>query len=284
VSARRRPPGDYPPTEHLLRDLGLWTEAFADPPRAGLEVVPALCDGAGALAMGPLAVLVDVLAGGSALAAAEGGWIATSDLQLSLLGSGGPGDAVAESRVLRAGRSSVVLEVSVARAGAPVALATVAFARLATEGAFQRGAIAAAPAGARHRFSDTGAQLDEPFERALGFEWQRDRAVLPVRAYVGNSLGAIQGGVVAAFCAFAAERAVAGTGAARASDLGVHFLALGRQGPMEARPRIVRQRGGNATVRVELVDRGAGDRLCAVATAQIPLPAPLPGEGATSAR
>jgi len=50
-------PQDYPPPRHVLRDLRLWAEAAAEPPAAGIPVVPELFGATGACSAGALAVL-----------------------------------------------------------------------------------------------------------------------------------------------------------------------------------------------------------------------------------
>jgi acyl-coenzyme A thioesterase PaaI-like protein len=70
-----------------------------------------------------------------------------------------------------------------------------------------------------------------------------------------------------------AERAVqtrvrAGGGApVVTTDVTMHYLAMGRAGPIRTRAHVLRSAGEATLVRVELRDFGADDRLLAVATA-----------------
>ena len=95
---------------------------------------------------------------------------------------------------------------------------------------------------------------------------------MPVGAYVRNTIGAVQGGVVALLADTAGARAVSsalGAGStAVAVDLQITYLATGRVGPMVTRvgPVSVAPASGSGQVVVELVDSGAGDRLTAVVT------------------
>ena len=52
-------------------------------------------------------------------------------------------------------------------------------------------------------------------------------------------------------------------------DLSVHFLAIGRVGPMRTRAWLLRETGEALLLRVEARDAGAEDRLCTIATATV---------------
>jgi uncharacterized protein (TIGR00369 family) len=265
-------PRDYPPAEHVLRDLRLWSDGGAEPPCAGLPVVPGLFGATGACSAGALALLVDVVAGGAALRAAEGGWIATSDLRVHLLRAVASGELVARAEALRSGRTSVLVEVEVESAGAVVAHGTVGFARLEAKGDYQT--RAREPRVARVDWGAGSRGLDRPLAERLGVAVPDAGAgvlELPVTPYVGNSLGGLQGGIAVALLDLAAEAA----GAARLGrpvamrDLSVHFLAIGRAGPVRTQARVLREGADALLLRVEARDAGAQERLCAVATATV---------------
>src|SRR4051812_20697236 len=121
----------YPPDQHLLRDLRL---SFAHDEvgvasRAWLPVVPEICTDAGFARAGALATLVDVIGGGLAAAAAHPNWIATADLTLHTVAGAASGATVeARGRTLRAGRTTVVLEVGLSDdTGRELGLATMSF-------------------------------------------------------------------------------------------------------------------------------------------------------------
>ena len=271
-------PQDYPPAQHVLRDLRLWSEAGAEPPVAGMPVVPELFGATGACSAGALGVLVDAVAGGAALraarngAAAASGWIATSDLRLHWLAPVRSGELVARAQALRSGRTNVVLEVEVHAAGSLVAHAAVAFSRLEAQGEYQQ-----RPRGerlGRVAFGVAGAGVARPFAEALGA--QRGAAAageleLPLAPYVGNSLGGLQGGVAVALLDLAAE-AAGGAWLGRPAatrDLAVHFLALGRRGPIRTRATRLRRADEDVLLRIESRDAGAENRLCTLATATV---------------
>ena len=66
----------------------------------------------------------------------------------------------------------------------------------------------------------------------------------------------------------AAARARLGRPAAT-RDLSVHFLAIGRKGPLRTGARVLRSDGDGLLLRVEARDAGAEDRLCTIATATV---------------
>ncbi len=290
MTETRALPQDYPPARHVLRDLALWSEAGAEPPRAGIAVSAQLFGATGACAAGALAVLVDAVAGGAALRAAPErtapgaavqraapsaevqGWIATSDMRLHWLEPVRGGELIARTRELRSGRTSIVLEVEVCAGPRPVAHGTVAFSRLEAQGEYQR-----RPRAERFGRVDFGAGstgFPQPWRECIGarvVDAASGVLELPLTPYVGNSLGGPQGGIAVALLDFAAEAAggvVLGKPVAT-RDLAVHLLAIGRKGPLRTHATLLRRVGDEALLRVESRDTGAGDRLCALATATV---------------
>lgn len=270
MAESERLPREYPPPRHMLRDLRLVTERDSDGVRAWLPAVPEL-EGAGGVRLGVIATLVDVAGGGAALEALNPDWIATSDLAVHRLEIPVAGWMEARPRVVRAGRSSVVLEVDVRSGEGRAALATMGFARLQARGGAQR--HREEPEG-RFEFALPESGLRRPFLEEIGAHTRDARAgvvELALSPYVGNSLGALQGGVAAVLLDRAAELAGgAALGAEVAvSDLAIHFIALGRAGPMRTRAQLLRRRERGALLRVELCDAGAQGRLGALATAWV---------------
>ena len=267
----RQLPTDYPPAQHVLRDLRLWSEAGAEAPCAGMPVAPELFGAASACSAGALAVLVDAVAGGAALRAAAG-WIATSDMRLHWLAPVRSGELVARAEALRSGRTNIVIEVEVHAAASLVAHATVAFSRLEAQGEYQQ-----RPRGerlGRVAFGAESAGFGRPWAEALGarlVDAAAGAVELPLGPYVGNSLGGLQGGVAVALLDLAAE-AAGGAWLGRPAatrDLAVHFLALGRSGPIRTGVTRLRRVGEDVLLRIESRDAGAEDRLCTVATATV---------------
>lgn len=271
--------GEYPPPHHLLRDLGIWIERDAAGGRAGLTVTPQLCSGgehaAGGVRAGVLATLVDVLGGSEATRVVAPDWIATCDLVLHLVSSVRAGSVLATPSVLRKGRSTVVIEIELAAgedASTLVGLATLTFSVLEARGEHQRrDESAQAP---RTDFARADTMLDEPLADRLGcriVSAAEGIVELVPTPYCGNTLGAIQGGALAVLTDLAAEAAGRALGERHwvTSDLALHYLALGRQGPIRTRARILRRDEASALLRIEARDESADHRLVTAATATV---------------
>ncbi len=209
-----------------------------------------------------------MLGGGLAASAAEPGWIATADLTLHLVGAARPGSVVeARAEVLRAGRTTVVIEVAlVDEDDRNIGIATMSFAVLARrETNPEIGSI-------RHSSSTmatTESRLRQHLLDELGVVVQdTHRGVIdvPVIEWSLNSMGAMQGGVVATVAEVAAEHALrAATGeAVVVTDLYVAYLGFGKIGPVRSAVEILGTAPGHGAARVELVDSGADDRLMTV--------------------
>jgi len=263
--------GSYPPERHLLRDLLLWTERSESGPRTGLELVPGLLGPGGEARLGVLATLADVAGGELAVRSARPGWVATSELVLHRLRPHQGARLEARPALVRRTRTTIVLEVALSDGGAgALALATMTFAVLpAREGQRRMGVGADAP---RTEFALPGSGLDEPLARRVGarlLDAASGYFELALAPYVGNSLGALQGGAAALLVDLAAEAA---GGAALGSaclprDLALNYLALAREGPVRTEARVLRADAAGALLRVELRD-GAGG-LAALATAAV---------------
>ncbi|HKA14777.1 MAG TPA: hypothetical protein VKH41_07155 [Myxococcota bacterium] len=263
----------YPPAEHMLRDLRLeiWRRDN------GVEVrgpaVPELHSRAGAVGAAALGVAVDVIGGNLSLRAVQPDWCVTSALNLHLLRPL-TRDFEVTGAPLRAGATQVVLDVEVSdgdRAAGPCAVASLAFTRISRRANTMPFVQAAAE---RFTFADGGSRLRAPFLAQIGcrvLDAETGAVELPVSDYVRNSVGALQGGAVVALVDAAAEsvasaRMVEGTAT---QDLQLHFLALGRVGPVRSRTRWLAGSPREARLRVELVDAGQGDRLMAVAVVRL---------------
>jgi acyl-coenzyme A thioesterase PaaI-like protein len=81
--------------------------------------------------------------------------------------------------------------------------------------------------------------------------------------YVANSIGTINGGVLAVLVEVAAEALCPGRAA---TDMQIHFLSQLKVGPARTRGHVLREQSGHAVATVEIVDAGNDDRLLALAT------------------
>jgi uncharacterized protein (TIGR00369 family) len=229
-----------------------------------MPVVPELCTDLGHARAGALATLVDVVGGGLAASAAEPGWIATADLTLHLIGAARPGSVVeARAEVLRAGRTTVVIEVAlVDERDRDLGIATMSFAVLPRRDTNpQADRIRESPS----TMALPGSRLVRPLLDELGVEVRdatRGIIDVPVEGWCLNSMGAMQGGVVATVAEVAAEIALraATNEPLVVNDLYVTYLGFGKVGPVRTAVEVLGTATGHGTARVELVDAGADDR------------------------
>ena len=262
----------YPPAQHILRDLRLTVEHRATGGSTGwLPVTPHICNPSGAPRAGVLAVLVDVVGGGLAAIAARPDWIATADLSLHLTPFTATGDIEAHGHVLRQGRTTVVIEVALRDGtGRSLGLATMSFAVLPRRA--ENLSVDQADGVLRMTMATAASGLVGPFhERAhLTVIDADDGAIeLPLTDYVVNSMGAIQGGIVAAAASAAAEAALTNAcgGPSETIDLQITYLALAKVGPIRTQTTVLTASPEFGTAHVEIVDTGADSRVTTLARA-----------------
>jgi acyl-coenzyme A thioesterase PaaI-like protein len=260
---------DYPPPRHVLRDLRLVTEIGRDRTgRASLPIPAELRGPDGCPHAGVVATAVDMLGGGLAAVAARPDWIATADLSLHLLPRPVATLELA-AHVARRGRTTAVLEVDLTGDGAPHGLATMTFAVLPRRDTNPVVTMDDDPGPMTLALADSG--FATAFEDQAGIRRLGDgRAELPITDYVRNSLGAVQGGLMASTAvAAAAEAGAARLGSSTIVDLQITYLALGRVGPVVATATTDTVDADDlVVVRVELSDAGADDRLTTVVHAR----------------
>lgn len=267
------PPPSYPPADHLLRDLGLWMSWHPGPTvRGGIGLSGRVTNPSGSVAAGALSVLVDLVGGGVAIVAARPHGIATADMALHLTGRPAHHPPEAEARILRAGRSTVVVEAEVRSGGELVARADLTFMVL-----LRPDAVAGTDpfesdeqAGSVFDLSTASGGLPLPYREALGLR-VLDRGSgeleIDIEEYLHNSFGALQGGAVVSMLDAAAEHALSEASGRPMETLDMHvtFLALGREGPVRSRARVLGSGPGWGTARADLRDDGRDGRLMALA-------------------
>lgn len=285
--------GAYPPPHHIVRDLQVGVERSQGQWAIRLPIVPAIADATGRVRIGVAAIIADMIAGQTAIREVSPAWIATSNLALQVGDLPSDGLLVGHPKVLRKGATTIVIEVRLdhhasarspgdanAAAERTVGLSTLGFAILPRRNALQT---------ELHRSHETGEEavvhapvgrgFAKPLLEAIGVRWggagaaETEEGVCSAEVdldpYLQNTLGALQGGVVAILVEAAAERlgAAAFGGPVRVRGLELQYLKLGRKGPIRARAREFARTQGGLIARVELVDRGDGDALLTVATA-----------------
>ncbi len=270
-------PAEYPPEQHILRDLRLTVEHRpGGTSTAWMPVTPHISNPSGSLHPGVLSILVDVVGGGLAAVAARPDWIATADLTLHLTPRPVTGDIEAHGRVLRQGRTTVVIDVSLRDDhGASLGYATMSFAVLPRRA--ENLSVDQVDRVNRLTMERSGSGLTAPFDEHVHLtviEPLNGIVDLPLRDYVANSLGAIQGGMMAAAAEAAARQAVGAVGGSPVEtvDLQITYLALAKVGPVRTRARLLSVTPEYGTAHVEIFDVGADDRLTTVATVVAGLP------------
>lgn len=269
--------GAFPPAHHLVRDLRVVVDRSQDGARIRLPIVPELFDAAGRPRVGVVAVIADMIAGQTAIREVAPSWIATGNLGLTVGELPTAGTLEGRPRVLRKGATTIVIEVELdhLESGRPVGLSTLGFSILPRRSAMQAALHDARSSGgvdALYAPADRG--LAAPLLEAMGIVFDAaDPAVaeVPLDPYLQNTLGALQGGVVAVLMEATAERlARARLGAGvRVRGIELQYLKLGRKGPIAARARELARTPWGLIARVELFDRGDGDAHLTVATVQI---------------
>lgn len=263
----------YPPDQHMLRDLRFTFEHDGDGrgSRAWMPVVPEICTDLGHARAGALATLVDVIGGGLAASAAAPSWIATADLTLHVVGGAAPG-AVVEARgtVLRAGRTTVVIEVALADDTKPVGFATMSFSVLPRRDSNPQVTSLREPGPSTMSAPDSHMRM--PFLDALGVtvvDAATGELDVPVSDWSRNSMGAMQGGVVATVVDAAAEVALREASGVPlvVSDVQLTYLGFGRVGPVRTRTEVLACNDAWGAAGVELVDTGAEHRDMTIANA-----------------
>jgi acyl-coenzyme A thioesterase PaaI-like protein len=266
-------PQPYPPAQHMLRDLRLEIWRRGEEVAVRAPAVPEVHNRAGSVAAGGLGVAVDVIGGNLALRAVQPDWSVTSSLALHLLRPL-TRDFEVTGAPLRAGATQVVLDVEVGdgdRSAGPCAIASMTFTRIPR----RENMIPYREADTdRFTFADADSGLSAPFLAQLGcrvIDAESGVVELAVADYVRNSMGALQGGAVVALVDAAAESvaSVRMVESVVTQDVQLHFLALGRVGPVRTRARWLGGTPHEARLRVELFDTGQRDRLMSVAVVRL---------------
>jgi acyl-coenzyme A thioesterase PaaI-like protein len=284
---------DYPQALHFLADLGLDAEISDDlVVKVRTTPSPEVLGADRGMRAGMLATVVDVVGGilGARVLAPD--WMATADLALQVVAPAVGPVVEATGGVVRRGRTTLVMEARIDnidpahpadRAGhrSPVGFATMTFsvlpARADSPVAIRDSAGTSATPSA---FAIAGDGFAQPVAEAVGMRVEdapSGRVALPIVPYVHNSIGALQGGIIALMAEEAGIQAVASHDGADPTrlavvDLQIAYLALARVGPAATRTNVllgdpggVGVQGGRGEAVVEVVDDGSEGRLVSVA-------------------
>jgi len=278
-------PTAFPPPHHIVRDLQVVIDRSQGSWAIRLPIVPAIFDAAARPRVGVAAVIADMIAGQTAIREVAPSWIATSNLALQVGDLPSSGTLVGHPKVLRKGATTIVIEVRLEHpeSGHDVGLSTLGFAILPRRNEMQAALHRSRESGEETVYGPSGSGFAKPLFESIGIRfdsantgaddscWASCWAEVDLDPYLQNTLGALQGGVVAILVEAAAERrATSLLGApVRVRGIELHYLKLGRRGPIRARAREFARMGSGMIVRVELFDRGDGDALLTVATVWI---------------
>lgn len=237
-------------------DMETWAE---DGHTCGrLPVTPWVCGPGGALRLGVLSILVDVIVG----AQPRGAVNPTTDMSMQWTSPPRKGAVVrGESRILKWGGRLVVGETGIVDDGTRREIGW-------GSATFVNRPVGEGSNWAEPRHWGGPGEAHESMAAALGVEQVRPGVVeLPMAASVTNptAAGTVQGGIQAILAELAAEQA-AGDGR-QVVHLAIRFLNRASVGPLRAVARALPGDGPERTVRVELVDAGDGDRLVSHAMA-----------------
>lgn len=269
------------PDDNFIFDLRIVVGGSDAGAMASLPDAPELRDDRGHVHMGLLFTLIDAASGRVALRAAAPRFVATSQISLQSRAPAARGPIEARAVPLRSGRASMAIGAEI-WAGPPrdaeligEGIATFSFigdAPTPGGGALRSAAGLIGTDDEPMQLGNRESGLPAPFLEAIGLRLVDPAAgvaEIALTPYVQNHLNALQGGIIASLAQVAAEQCGRAAGAELLLDLAVQYLSLGRKGPFTSRARVVRERREATAVRVEILDRGAGDRIIAIATAEL---------------
>jgi uncharacterized protein (TIGR00369 family) len=220
--------------------------------------------------VGVVATLVDLLGASLAIRVVYPDWIATAGLSIYMARPVISGTIVASGSVVRAGQSVNVIDVDISEelsgsshGSTSLGSATVTFSRLPR----RKDTIEVQPKSVNGiTFALEQSGLSRCYLNEVGLQIRDDTAgavEIKMTDYVRNSFGALQGGIVALLADIAGQCAArAATGQPMITkDLTLHYLSQGRVGPFQTKAKILRKTSDTALSRVEVVDRGANNKL-----------------------
>ncbi len=262
----------------------LRVEQWAPPPLDGagrpttlMSRVPVddhLMDEVGGLHAGALLTAIDAVGGYLAGIVAQPDGIVTTSLTLRVGRRRHVGPLLCEATVLRKGRASVVVLVSVTdegSGGAAVASTIMTCGVLARE--------SPDPTVGRGVHHPMAPSQQDPVSLVDFFGIQPGSGLitrLEIGDYLRNTWGILHGGAIALLSDLAAVRAVrsdtdtdVAQGDLSATDMVVHYLAPARVGPVEGRCTVMGARPDGTVVRVAVHDAGVDDRMVALASVTV---------------
>jgi len=268
---------NYPPEEHFLRDLNI-TLQIQESRRATIHapVCEEVCNDQGSMYVGIIGTLADVVGGIIALQAVSPFWVATSSISIHTVSPAESGMLTVTGSPIKVGREMVLIEIKIFQSmehqnleTVPIGSALVTSTRLSRKKEnfhFENNGnrtvtidLSSGPSG-----------LAQPLEELLGVRVLDPAAgsvEMDMSDYIRNSLYTLHGGM------FAILTDIAGQHTARqvtgkpliTSDLEIHYIEWGKRGPFRTKASVLSKSRDTCLSRIELIDRGAKNRLLAVA-------------------
>ena len=266
----------FPPPQHFFRDLRYTMVVEGEREIGSLPIQPAMRRADGALPVGALVTLVDMVAGRTGMRAAPPQYPITSDIDLRVLATGDFERLSVTADLLRCGSRSVVLSSDVYGEGGEqrvrVAFALANFALFPPVDEYPMGDIAKKEDSIH--FPDDTSALRAPLAEQLGLRTvDAATGVLEVAVvpYVMNPLAVLQGGVHAVLAEAAGETFVRSQrgGTPRVSGLSIRYLASGRTGPVRTTTRPLRTTDATTLLDIELRDLGQDNRVITAALIEV---------------
>ncbi len=267
-------PRIYPPYGHILRHIEL--DQRFDGSGTLFTSMPApsdLFDAGGYLRVGALAVLVDAAAGVLSHEQVRPDWLATTDMKLHCVRPTAAAGIESTTRVIRAGKRTILTESILGDEDGEVARAWVTYARLPRRDDTPEVETDHESNRRIHHLEDPEIERANgrpPLDDYIGMRFDPNELVIEVEhnPRIRNSFGSIQGGVVAALVermsTLSAERTLGRP--ARALDLHVHYLEQSTTGPFRIEGNVLRVEGRAVTTQVSIID-ASDRRLLDLATA-----------------
>ena len=265
--------------QHFLGDLGFAVVQDDGSVRGAMSVTPSLCTpGTRQARSGVLCTLADVVAGRLAARVTAPNLSVTVDLSYVVFHAAPSDRIVAEARVLKSGRTTIVTETryhpgrgptdDLRPGGPPFAICTGTFVASGRPSDL----LPATPDQAIPIVGTGVPTLEVDALSRLGAV-ERGPGVLEVvlQPDLTNSAGLLQGGAVALLADGAAQSAASAHAdrCCTVDDLEIRFLSALRDGPVRSSVELLADDPtGASTWRVELRDTGRGDRLGTVAVAR----------------
>ena len=270
ASDDRPTPPVYPGPRQILRYLRIVQENHDDNSvSARTPALDDLLDPGGAMYLGAIAPMCDLIAGSVSRHEVAPDWVATLEFKIHLVKPVAAGWVHARCATVRATKNNILSSSRLHDdAGEAVGLTYATFSRLPYRDDNPRITSFMPRAVTDYRSDEEEPRI--PFDEYLGLRFTPGETHIELDHHerIYNSFGSIQGGAMAALLeragAHGAQRVLGRP--ARSTDLHFQYLAQARVGPFRLTTEVIRADDRSVLSLVELVDVGQDLRLAAVGT------------------